>query len=184
MRREFTFRRRAILVLVTALLLADVALAVYSWNLSSAQTARQELETLKRNRKLLKADIDYTQKIRHDIPSIQKACDEYEFSMFPESAGYSSVTADLSSMAAKSGLHLQSSAFRANEIKGHSLKEIEIDAAVTGSYTGVVRFLNALQRSPHVYAVESLSARSELQNQAARGQLQVRLLVKTYFRAA
>ena len=184
MRRGFTFRKRAILVIVTALLVADVALAAYSWNLSSAQAARQELETLKRNRKLLKADIENAQKIRQDIPSIQKACDAYEQSMFPESAGYSSVTADLSSMAAKAGLHLQGSAFRANELKGHPLKEIVIDTSVSGTYTGIVRFLNALQRSPHVYAVESLAARSEAQNQAVRGQLQVRILVKTYFRAA
>jgi Tfp pilus assembly protein PilO len=184
MRREFTFRKRTILVIVTALLLADVALAAYSWNLSSAQAARQQLETLKRNRKLLKADIEYAQKIQRDIPSIQKACDAYEQSMFPESAGYSSVTSDLSAMATKSGLHLQSYAFRANDIKGHPLKEVEIDASVSGSYIGVVHFLNALQRSSHVYAVESLAARSEIQNQAARGQLQVRVLVKTYFRAA
>ena len=184
MRRGFTFRKRAILTVLTALLLADVALGVYSWNLSSAQAARQQLETLKLNRKLLRADIDYAQKIQRDIPSIQKDCEAYELSMFPESAGYSSVTSDLSTMAAKSGLHLQTTTFRANEIKGHPLKEVEIDASVTGSYTGVVHFLNVLQRSPHVYAVESLSARPEGQNQAARGQLQVKLVVKTFFRAA
>jgi Tfp pilus assembly protein PilO len=184
MRREFTFRKQAIVMFVTALVVVDIALAIYSWNLPSTQAASQQLGLLKRNRELLKADIAYAQKTRRDIPSIQKACDEYELSMFPESAGYSSVTADLSSMAAKSGLHLQSQGFRASDIKGHPLKEIEIDASVSGSYTGVVHFLNALQRSSHVYAVESLSARSELQNQAARGQLQVRLLVKTYFRAA
>ena len=184
MRREFKFRKRAVLFILTALLIADVALAAYSWNLASAQTAQQHLEILKRNRKLLKADIDYAKKIRQDIPAIQKECDEYERSMFPESTGYSSVTAELSAIAAKSGLHLDNRSFRASEVKGHGFKEISIDASVRGNYVSVVHFLNALQRSPNLYSVEALSARSDSQNQGARDLLHVSVHLKTYFRAA
>lgn len=182
MRREFKFRKRAVLFVLSALLIADVALAAYSWNLSSAQSVQRDLETLRRNRKLLKADIDYAKKTRQDIPAIQKACDEYERTMFPESTGYSSVTSELSAIAAKSGLRLENRAFRANEVKGHAFKEINIDASVRGNYISVVHFLNALQRSPNLYSVESLSARSE-QNPATRELLRVSVHLKTYFRA-
>jgi len=42
MRRDFTVRKRIILVSVTFLVLADVALAAYSWELSAApRTVRQ-----------------------------------------------------------------------------------------------------------------------------------------------
>jgi Tfp pilus assembly protein PilO len=183
MRRGFAFKRRAIISVLTALILADVALGVYTWNLAAGQTAQQELAMLQRNAKLLKADIEYAQKTRRDIPAIQKQCDQYERSMFPGSSGYSSVTADLNALAAKSGLRLGASTFRTVEVKGHEqLKELSIDAAVTGSYSGVVHFLNALQRSPNLYAVEALSARPDQQNQGAHI-LQVALHIKTYFRA-
>lgn len=181
MRRGFTFQKRAIVAFLTVLIVTDVALAVYTWNLSSAQSAQQELTTLQHNTKLLKADIEYAQRIRRDIPAIQKQCDQYEHSMFPQSTAYSSVTADLSAIAAKSGLRLANTTFHAAEVKGHELKEVSIDAAVSGTYAGVVHFLNELQRSPNLYAVQSLSAKPDLQS--GRSTLQVSLHIKTYFRA-
>jgi Tfp pilus assembly protein PilO len=185
MRRGFAFKKRATMVFLTALILADIALGVYTWNLASGQSAQQELATLQRNAKLLKADIEYAQRTRRDIPAIQKQCDQYEHSMFPASSGYSSVTADLNALAAKSGVRLGASTFHSSEVKGHEqLKELNIDAGVTGSYSGVVHFLNALQRSANLYAVESLSARPEGQNQGPKGLLQVALHIKTYFRAS
>jgi type IV pilus assembly protein PilO len=184
MRRGFTLQKQLIISCLSALLLVDVALGVYAWNLSSAQSAQQELATLQRNEKLLKADIEYAQKTRQDIPRIQKDCDDYEHSMFPGSAGYSSVTSDLGAIAAKSGLRLDTTTFRSGDVKGHALKEIDIDASVSGTYAGVVHFLNGLQRSSNLYAVESLSARSDSQNLGARGLLRVSVHLKTYFRAA
>lgn len=182
MRREFTFQKRGIIVLLAALIVADITLGAYSWNLSSAQSAQQELAALQRTERLLKADIEYAQRIRRDIPDIQKNCDRYEHSMFPESAGYSSVTADLGAIAAKSGLRLETTSFRGVDIKGHALKEISIDTSVSGNYRGIVQFLNGLQRSSNLYAVESLSAKSDAQNQG--GLLRVSVHLKTYFRAA
>ena len=55
---------------------------------------------------------------------------------------------------------------------------------VVGSYAGVVRFLNGLQRSNVVYAVEGLSARSETGQGGSTGHVRVTLHIKTYFRTA
>ncbi len=180
MRHDFKIKGRAIVLLLALLIAADVALGVYTWNLASEQTARQELALLMRNRDLLKKDIQRAQEIRGRIPSIQKDCDAFEQSLIPESAGYSTVTADLGSLAAKSGLQLNSRAFNPKAVKGRDLTELDIDAQVTGDYRGVVRFLNELQRSTNFYAVEGLSAHSGGQ----RGPLQVSVHIKTYFRAA
>jgi hypothetical protein len=70
MRHDFTFERRAILLGLVALVAADVALAVYGWNLSSARNPQQDLVTLTRNRDLLRADIARAQDIRQKIPAI------------------------------------------------------------------------------------------------------------------
>src|ERR1700730_18716569 len=108
MRHDFRLERRAILFGMIALVGADVALAVYGWNLSSARRPQEELVTLTRDRDLLRADIVRAQDIRQKIPAIQKDCDEFERSLYPASAGYSSVSAELSAIAGKSGLQLDS----------------------------------------------------------------------------
>src|SRR5262249_56739427 len=99
MRREFKFERRAILLGVILLVLADVALAVYSWNFASAPKPHQDLVVLTRNRDLLHADIARAQDIRKKIPAIQRDCDEFEQSLYPAATGYSAVSAELDSIA-------------------------------------------------------------------------------------
>jgi Tfp pilus assembly protein PilO len=183
MRREFKFEKRAILVGVAALVIADVTLAAYGWKLAAAPRSEQDVVILTRNRDLLRADIKRAQDIRQKIPAIQKDCDQFEHSLFPEGTGYSSVTAELDSIASKSGLQLENKALRQKEVKGRGLTELDMDATVSGSYVGVVRFLNALQRSSNVYAVEGLAAKSEFEQQGGRGGVRVTLHIKTYFRA-
>jgi Tfp pilus assembly protein PilO len=182
MRREFKFEKRAILVGVAALVIADVALAAYGWKLAAAPRSEQDVVILTRNRDLLRADIKRAQDIRQKIPAIQKDCDQFEQSLFPESAGYSSVTSELDAIANKSGLQLENKALRQKEVKGRGLTELDMDATVSGSYVGVVRFLNGLQRSANVYAVEGLTGKSEFE-QGGRGGVRVTLHIKTYFRA-
>ena len=182
MRREFKFEKRAILIGVAALVIADVALAAYGWKLAAAPRSEQDVVLLTRNRDLLRADIKRAQDIRQKIPAIQKDCDQFEHSLFPESSGYSSVAAELGSVATKSGLQLENMALRQKDVKGRGLTEVDMDATVSGSYVGVVRFLNGLQRSANVYAVEGLAGKSEVE-QGGRGSVRVTLHIKTYFRA-
>jgi Tfp pilus assembly protein PilO len=183
MRHDFKLKKRLIVMLLVLLIVADVALGVYAWNLASAQSPQQDLALLTRNRELLKKDIQRANEIRGRIPAIQKDCDAFEHSLFPETTGYSTVTAELSTLAAKSGLRLESRTFNPRVVKGRdNLTELFIDAQVIGDYRGVVRFLNELQRSGNFYAVEGLSARSAAQAQGPRA-LQVSMHIKTYFRA-
>ncbi len=184
MRHDFNLKKRAIVLLLVLLIAADVALAFYSWDLASAQSAKQELALMTVNRDLLKKDIQRALEIRGHIPAIQKDCDAFEHSLFPESTGYSMVSAELGALAAKAGLRLDSRAFQPKTVKGRDLTELTIDAQVLGDYRGVVRFLNELQRSKNFYAVEGLSAHSASQAQGVRAALQVTLHIKTYFRAA
>jgi type IV pilus assembly protein PilO len=184
MRRDFKLERRTILFGGVLLVAADVALAVYSWKFASAPRPQQDLVILTRNRDLLRADIRRAQDIRHKIPAIQRDCDEFEQSLYPASTGYSSVSAELSAIARKSGLQLESRSQLQNALKGRGLTEVDIEASVSGSYAGVVHFLNGLQRSGQVYAVEGLTAKSETNQQGGRGQVRVTIHIKTYFRTA
>jgi Tfp pilus assembly protein PilO len=184
MRNDFKLEKQAIIVGVVLLVVADISLAVYGWKLAAAPRSQQDIVVLSTNRDLLRADIKRAQDIRLKIPAIQKDCDQFEQSLFPEATGYSSVSAELDAIANKSGLQLESRALRQKEVKGRGLTEVDMDATVSGSYVGVVHFLNGLQRSSNVYTVESLTAKSESEQQGGRGTVRVTLHLKTYFRAA
>ncbi|HXM16498.1 MAG TPA: type 4a pilus biogenesis protein PilO [Candidatus Eremiobacteraceae bacterium] len=181
MRHDFKLERRLIIFGLVLLVAADVALAVYGWNLSAGRQPQEELAILTRNRDLLRADITRAQEIRKKIPAIKDDCDKFEDSLYPASKGYSSVSAELDSIAGKSGLSLESTGFREADVKGRELQQVEIEAVVTGSYSQVVHFLNGLQRSPNVYAVEALEARAD-SAQATNGRVRFSMHIKTYFR--
>ena len=185
MRHDFTFRRQAILAGVVLLVLGDVALAVYSWQLASApRTPRQEFSLEMTQHDLLKADIKRAQGIRDKIPAIQKDCEQFEKSLFPASSGYSAVTAELDGIARKAGIQIEDRSFRSTEIASRNMTEVMIDATVNGDYKSVIQFLNSVQRSPNLYAVDALALAPENASQGNSGALKVSLHLKTYFRTA
>lgn len=185
MRRDFTLRKRIILAFVTLLVLADVALAAYSWQLSTAPHAPQQLlDVQSKQENLLKADIIRAQGIRDNIPAIQKDCVQFEQSLFPASSGYSAVRSELGAMAGKSGIQLEDLAFKRTEISSRGITEVAVDATVNGNYKSVIVFLNALQRSPNLYAVDNLTLASDNSHQASTNVIKVALHLKTYFRTA
>lgn len=183
MRRDPQRQRQAILTALIILLGTDAALGLYSWKLASPAQAQEELKVLALNRDLLRADVKRTQDIRDKIPTIQQECDAFEQSFFPERSVNSSVSAELGSLAAKSGLRLDSANFRPEELKGRHMSAVNIQAVVAGRYEGVVRFLNGLQRSKNVYAIEALTAAQE-QSQGAKDLVRVTISITTYFRNA
>lgn len=183
MRRDFTMRKRVILGGVIFLVIADVGLSAYSWQLSSSPRAPEEQFNIEsRQRDLLKGDIKRAQDIRDNIPAIQKDCDHFEQSLFPASSGYSAVKTEIDGLATKSGIRLDERSFKESDILSRGMKEVTLDATVSGDYRSVITFLNALQRSPNLYEVDSLALASENLNQSSASAIRVTLHLKTYFR--
>jgi Tfp pilus assembly protein PilO len=185
MRRDFTWRRQVILVGVVLLVLADIGLAAYSWQLASApHSPEKQIAGETKLRDVLRADIKRTQDIRDNIPAIQKDCDHFEKSLFPASSGYSAVDTELGATARKNGVQLEGLSFKPTEIASRGMTELTIDATVNGNYKSVIGFLNGLQRSANLYAVDSLALGTENANQASANVIRVTLHLRTYFRTA
>jgi Tfp pilus assembly protein PilO len=185
MSRDFTWRRRIILVGVVLLVLADIGLAAYSWQLASAPHApEKQLAVETKQRDLLRADIKRAQQIRDNVPATQKDCDRFEQSLFPASSGYSAVISELGDTARKSGIQIEDLTHKQTEISNRGMTEVSIDATVNGNYKNVVGFLNGLQRSANLYSVDSLTLASENTNQASANIIKVTLHLRTYFRTA
>lgn len=184
MKRDVKLQKRMIIGALGLLVLADVALAAYSWQLSSApRTPQQELAGQNKELELLRADTKRGEAIRQLTPAIQRDCDRFEQSLLPVGVGYSTVSAELDEIAKKAGAQIETREFKQKEIPNRALQEVSIDITVDGEYTSIVRFLNGLQRSQNLYAVDGLALAGETQNQGATGALRVAVHMRTYFRA-
>lgn len=184
MRRDFTTRKRIILGALLVLVVADLALAVYSRELSSIpQTSTQALAQQSLQLKLMQADNDRAQKIKDGIPETLKEFDRFEKTLLPASSGSSSLLAELGELARKSGVRLSDISFKPIPVPERNVNEMVIDAIIGGDYKNVIQFLNNLQRSSNNYIVESLTLATEGSTQGPANVIRVGLHIKTYLRA-
>ena len=95
MARDFTTRRRAILGGVICLVVADLALAAYSYQLTSEPQSPSDFPKLERQLKTLKASVARAEQIRQDMPKTQQDCEKFERMLLPASAGYSSLSSEI-----------------------------------------------------------------------------------------
>jgi len=184
MRRDFKIERRTIIGGLTLLLVADVALAAYSWNLSAAGIDNTRMNRQTKQLELFRADIKRAQEIKNNVPGIGGAWDNFELKSFPPaSTGYSTVTSDLGTIAKTTGVQVESVGFKQKEISSRGLTEISIESAVSGDYANVVRFVNGLQRSERVYALDALTLATQQQTQGQPSNvIKVAMHLRTYFR--
>jgi len=185
MKRDFSFQKNMITGTVTLLILADVAMAVYSAQKSNApRTPVQELSAQNTQLKLLRKDVGGARAIKEKMPETKADCDRFENSMPASGTGYSAITSELTELGQKAGLQIAGLNFRQKEVAGRGLTEVVIDATVNGNYKSVVRYLNGLQRSPNVYIVDTLGLASEAPGQGAPGALRVVLHLRSYFKGS
>jgi hypothetical protein len=164
---------------VILIVLADVALAAYSWQMDSAAPPSQ----VDLRMKLLEKDIETAQKIRQETPKTRADCEQFEKSFFPAATGYSTVSSELAGLAKKSGIQLADLTFKTTDLPSRGLLEVAADLSVTGDYKSIILFLNGVQRSTH-YEVDSLMLGAESANQSPANVIKVGLHLKTYFRTA
>ena len=185
MARDFTTRKRVILGGVICLVVADLALAAYSYQLTSLSLptgpafVKQE-EYIKK----LKASVDRAEQIREDMPNTQRDCEKFEHMLLPASTGYSSVLSELHDIAKKSGVRPpEVNSFKPTAVPARGLMEVAMESTIEGDYKNVILFLNGLQRSANIYEVESLALAPQKDNKGPANVIKVGLHLKTYFRA-
>lgn len=184
MKIEFSLQKKIIIAGLSVLIAADAVLALYAVQ-SANGFSRNELAADKTQIKLLRADIKRAQAIQRSIPQTKADCERFENSLYPSSAGYSSVTDELTGVAKQAGLQTAVSlAFHPKELPGRNMVELGLDATVNGDYKNVVRFLNGLQRSKSLYIIDTLTLASEPTAQKVAGPLRVVLSLRSYFKNA
>ena len=184
MKIGFSLQKKIVIAGLAVLIAADAILALYAMQ-SANKFSRNELAAEKTQIKLLKADIQRALAIERSIPQTKADCERFENSLYPSSAGYSSVSDELTGVAKRAGLQAVSAlAFHPKELPGKNMVELGLDATVNGDYKDVVRFLNGLQRSKSLYIIDTLTLASEPGAQKVAGSLRVVLSLRSYFKNA
>jgi Tfp pilus assembly protein PilO len=184
MTRDFKTRKRAILAGVICLVAADLALAAYSYQLTSQPLTTGSVFTRQEDYvKKLKASVERAEQIREDMPNTQRDCEKFEHMLLPASTGYSSVLSELRDVAKKSGVRPPDVGFKPTAVSSRGLIEVAMESTIEGDYRNVILFLNGLQRSANIYEVESLALAPQKDNKGPVNVIKVGLHLKTYFRA-
>lgn len=168
------------LICVSALVLVDLGLAVFLWQLRQTDPTdlSRQRTALETKAKLLKADITRGEAIRKEMPKVgDQASAFYDQQLQPSSAGYSALVADLGDIAHKAGLKTTSTAFQDHELKDRGVTEIQIQESVEGNYSDVMKYIQGLERSSNFYMLSDLGL-----DTSETGVLHLKLLLKTYFR--
>ena len=187
MMRDFKVKKTVILTALALLLAADAALAYYNSRIASrAQDPELALKAETLHLSFAKDDVARATRIKADRPNVEKYLDQFENTLPPQGKGYSVLSQELDDIARETHIQVQDTKFHQKEMSARNLDEIEIEATLNGDYTGIVRFLNRLQRSHNTYVVDSLGLDSEKGSgpggQAPTGNIKLSLKLRSYFR--
>lgn len=184
---EFKVKKTIIVAGLGLLLVVDGALAYHNSKMASKdQDPELMLKNEARQVALLKADVERANKIKARMPDVEKYFDQFETTLPPLGKGYSVISAELDETARETHVQIRDLKFKQKEVSGRNVDEVEIEATLDGDYTGIVKFLNHLQRSKNTYVVDSLGLDSTsvtgVANQPAPGTVKVALRLRSYFR--
>jgi Type II secretion system (T2SS), protein M subtype b len=186
---DFKVQKNLILVGLALVFLVDGALAYHNATAAAREeNPDQALKLQALQLGLLKADVERAAKIKSHMPEVQKYFDQFETTLPPVGKGYSVISQEFDDVSKDAHVQLQDLKFRQQDVKGRNVDEVEIQATLSGDYTGIVKFLNRLQRSKNTYIVDSLGLDSETgpgpSGPVPPGSVRVSLHLRSYFRKA
>lgn len=182
-----SFSRRTALKLwivrgLFSLVVVDAALGLYLWQSLTSHPAGEQkaLDSLRAYHDEYGRDVNRAEQIQGSLSKVQGQCSRFFQEQFlGASTGYSTVVEDLGSIAKTAGLPPSTIAFKQRELEKRGVVEVEVTAAVQGDYPALVRFVNGLERSEHLYLLDTLSL-ATTQDKLVK----LALVMKTYFRPA
>jgi Tfp pilus assembly protein PilO len=177
--RRTTRWKRAVKVALACIVVLDVVLLAFLWQLASSNPKGQIAlrDRLAAKEKLLFADVARGQGIRTRLPQIELQCNRFsQQNLLPSSTGYSTVVGDLSRMAKDAGVTTSGVTFRQNLLKDHGLREVTISASISGNYENMAKLVDDLEHSEHFYVLDSLTLDSD-----SAGGIKLNMSLRTYF---
>ena len=162
----------ALLIVLNIVLVVRLGLAWRDLGSSRQEQLQQEQLQLAQ----LQAQTARLNGLPEKVELSRKDADKFYAQRIP--ANYSSILADLGALATKNNVRLTRAGYtQAPAIEG--LAELRIDANLAGEYSGVMHFINGLERDKSFYLISALTLTGQ-----QGGMVNLRLRLTTYLHAA
>jgi Type II secretion system (T2SS), protein M subtype b len=173
--------KRWVQIALIVLFSLDVGLAAERWRMSVTASEQQlQLQALRLRAQVavLQSNLDRAEAVKRSIPRIASESDRfYDEELLGRSQGYAALVADLGTIAQNAGLETSGVRFEQKAASEHGVTEVDATAVIEGSYEGLIRFINGLERSKNFYVLDSLEMAS-----STGGQVKLNIRLHTYFR--
>jgi hypothetical protein len=168
-------------VALVVLFTLDAGLALERWRMGVTASAEQlQLQSVQLRAEIgaLQSNLGRARAVKRSIPRFASQSDRfYNEELLGPSQGYAALVADLGSIAQTAGLQTSGVRFEQKPAAAHGVTEVDATAVIEGSYEGLIRFINGLERSKNFYILDSLQLAS-----STAGQVKLNIRLHTYFR--
>lgn len=167
--------RRVIYVILALLIAVDLAAAaiLVAPLLTAGSTRDAEFQLVRRQIEAKKHVVIPPDQVQQRVDEAGKQIAAFYKDRIPAEA--SAITDRLGKLAGQAGVHLLGARYDTLDSSLPGLRQVHIDAALSGNYVQEVKFINALERDPMFFIVDRVS----LGEQGA-GQVRLQVSVETF----
>ena len=171
--------RKKVKVALAALLAVDVLAAVvlFSPLVGSEQSRREQLNQLWRELQQKTHEAEPLRDIDKKVATARQQIDDFYKNRLP--AQDSAISEELGKVAGQNRVRIGQIRYKSKDTGVAGLRPLEIQADFTGDYLELVRFINALERDPLFFIIDSVELGGE-----QGGLVKLQLKLETYQKAS
>lgn len=153
--------RKKIKIALAVLLGVDVVALVVLLSplVGSADSRRQELNRLWTELQLKTHQVEPLRDLDKKVKVANGQIADFYKTRFP--ARDSEILIQLGKLASANGVSIETAKYTVKDSEVGQLQRVEIDAALTGNYVSLARFINALERNDMVFIIDSITLGGE-----------------------
>ena len=170
--------RKNIKIALGVLLGVDaVALIVFfSPLVGSTASRRQELNQLWSELQIKTRQVEPLKNLDQKVIKANGQIADFYKKRFPSQD--SQIATQLGKLATANGVVIEQAKYKDEDIEVGKLQPVEIEAALTGNYISVAKFINALERDEMLFVIDNISLAGE-----QKGPIKLQMKMETYLKA-
>jgi len=171
--------RKKVKIAMVALLVFDLAAAVvlFSPLLGSERSRREQLDQLWRELQVKTREAEPLRNVDRKIATAHLQIDDFYQSRFPGQD--SAISEELGKVAGQNRVRIGQIRYKSKDANPLGLEPVEIQADFSGDYLQLVRFINALERDPVFFIIDSVELAGD-----EGGLVKLQMKLETYRKAS
>jgi Tfp pilus assembly protein PilO len=169
--------RKKLKIAIAVMVGVDLLSAViyFSPLVGSAESRRQELDRLQTDLNVKTRQVAPLQNLPQKVVLASKQIADFYKKRLP--AQDSEIPTDFGKLAAENGVTIDQAKYPVKDLEPGGLERVEIEADLSGNYTSLARFINALERADMFFIINSITLGGE------QGPVKLNLKLETYLKA-